>query len=189
MDIKGLGSDQEKTHDQVIEMESKGGYKVKVPYKYIISVLVRTSLENDRDCKCVPLPGVDGEALQDIADYMMEHKGVEPPLIEKPLRSNKMIDVCPHKWDAEFIDKLSTVRQRLYNFVLATNYMDIGSAMHLGCAKIASLIKGLPLEKIREVLNPEIGAKPTAIVKSTLMGAGVATVALPAPRNDEKSQK
>jgi len=24
--------------------------------------------------------------------------GVEPPIIEKPLRSKVMKDVCPHKW-------------------------------------------------------------------------------------------
>jgi hypothetical protein len=36
----------------------------------------------------------------------------------------------------------------------AANYMDIRSLLHLGCAKVASLIKGQPLEKIKEILDP-----------------------------------
>ena len=30
--------------------------------------------------------------------------------------------------------------------------MDIKSLLHLGCAKVASLIKGQPLEKIKDIL-------------------------------------
>jgi len=31
--------------------------------------------------------------------------------------------------------------------------MDIKSLLHLGCAKVASLIKGQPLEKIKDILS------------------------------------
>jgi len=40
----------------------------------------------------------------------------------------------------------------LYDLILAANYMDIKSLLHLGCAKVASLIKGQPLEKIKDIL-------------------------------------
>lgn len=30
--------------------------------------------------------------------------------------------------------------------------MDVKSLLHLGCAKVASLIKGQPLEKIKDIL-------------------------------------
>lgn len=33
--------------------------------------------------------------------------------------------------------------------------MDIKSLLHLGCAKVASLIKGQPLEKIKDILATE----------------------------------
>ncbi len=44
------------------------------------------------------------------------------------------------------------MRAQLYDLILAANYMDIKSLLHLGCAKVASLIKGQPLEKIKEIL-------------------------------------
>jgi hypothetical protein len=65
-----------------------------------------------------------------------------------------MADVCPHKPDAAMIDKVGEVKQNLYDLILAANYLDIKSLLHLGCAKVASLIKGQPLEKIKEILNP-----------------------------------
>jgi len=86
-------------------------------------------------------------------EYMNHHKGIEPPIIEKPLRSKIMKDVCKDPWDAEFIDKIGENRQQLYDLILAANYMDIKSLLHLGCAKVASLIKGQPLEKIKDILS------------------------------------
>jgi len=55
--------------------------------------------------------------------------------------------------------KIGETRQQLYDLILAANYMDIKSLLHLGCAKVASLIKGQPLEKIKEILDPNQGAK------------------------------
>jgi hypothetical protein len=50
----------------------------------------------------------------------------------------------------------------LYDLILAANYMDIKSLLHLGCAKVASLIKGQPLEKIKEILDPNPGLPKVA---------------------------
>ena len=44
----------------------------------------------------------------------------------------------------------------------AANYMDIRSLLHLGCAKVASLIKGQPLEKIKGILDPNAKPEPEA---------------------------
>lgn len=57
--------------------------------------------------------------------------------------------------DADYIDKIGENRQRLYDLILGANYMDIKSLLHLGCAKVASLIKGQPLDKIKEILDPK----------------------------------
>lgn len=83
---------------------------------------------------------------------MNHHKGAEPAIIEKPLRSKIMKDVVKDPWDAVFIDKIGENRQQLYDLILAANYMDVKSLLHLGCAKVASLIKGQPLEKIKDIL-------------------------------------
>ncbi len=84
---------------------------------------------------------------------MEHHQGVEPPIIPKPLRSKEMKQVVTDEWDAKFIDKIGENRKALYDVILAANYMDIKSLLHLGCAKVASLIKGQPLEKIKEILT------------------------------------
>jgi len=60
---------------------------------------------------------------------------------------------APFARDAAYIDKIGETRQQLYDLILAANYMDIKSLLHLGCAKVASLIKGQPLEKIKEILD------------------------------------
>ncbi len=86
---------------------------------------------------------------------MNHHKGTEPNLIEKPLRSKLMKEVCKDPFDAEFIDQIGEDRQLLYDLILAANYMHVNSLLHLGCAKVASLIKGQPLEKIKGILSPE----------------------------------
>jgi len=126
-----------------------------------ISTLVKTSLETDDTSQEVPIPGVAGPILGLVVEYMGHHKGQEPPLVEKPLRSKLMKDVVSDKWDAEFIDKIGENRQQLYDLILAANYMDVKSLLHLGCAKVASLIKGQPLEKIKEILDPKGGATTT----------------------------
>ena len=125
-----------------------------------ISKLVSQALENDSNATEVPIPGAKGAILDLVVQYMVHHAGTEPPIVEKPLRSKVMKDVCKDAWDAEFIDTIGNNRQQLYDVILAANYMDVKSLLHLGCAKVASLIKGQPLEKIKDVLAvDQSGAK------------------------------
>jgi len=137
-----------------IKLVSKDGKDFSLEKKYVfISTLVKTSLETDATASEVPMLGVKGDILSKVVDYMIHHKGSEPPIIEKPLRSKIMKDVCKDAWDADYIDKIGENRQQLYDLILAANYMDIKSLLHLGCAKVASLIKGQPLEKIKDILS------------------------------------
>jgi len=160
-DVKGLDDDKDATKPLKLTSKDKKEFTVERKQAFI-STLVKTSLENDDKAEEVPIPGVTGAILDLVVQYMKEHKGVEPPIIEKPLRSKVMKDVCPHKPDADYIDKIGDNRQQLYDLILAANYMDIKSLLHLGCAKVASLIKGQPLEKIKEILDPNQGAKKDA---------------------------
>jgi len=152
-DLGGLDDDDEGN----IKLCSKAGdsqKSVNMQRKFaFISVLVKTSIENDSSATEVPLPGVEGPILELVSNYMQHHKGVEPGIIEKPLRSKVMKDVCKDGWDAIYIDTIGADRQQLYDLILAANYMDIKSLLHLGCAKVASLIKGQPLEKIKDILS------------------------------------
>jgi S-phase kinase-associated protein 1 len=136
----------------MITLKSKDQEEIQLERKFaFISKLVKTSLEADTTTE-LDIPGVEATILQLVVDYMTHHKGVEPAIIEKPLRSKNMKDVCKDSWDAEYIDKIGEDRQKLYDLILAANFLDIKSLLHLGCAKVASLIKGQPLDKIKDIL-------------------------------------
>lgn len=153
------GLDDDASSSSSIKLVSKDKKVFVVSRKNaIISNLVKTTLEQDASASEVPIPGVTGEILEKLVTYMNHHAGTEPPIIPKPLRSKEMKQVCSDAWDAEYIDKIGDVRQDLYDLILAANYMDVKSLLHLGCAKVASLIKGQPLEKIKEILSK--GTKP-----------------------------
>ena len=84
--------------------------------------------------------------------YLNHYKGREPVLPERPLRSRLMADVVQDKFDAAYIDEIANNRQALYELIMGAMFMDIRGLIHLGCAKVASLIKGLPLDRIKEAL-------------------------------------
>lgn len=96
--------------------------------------------------------------LREVVRYVASHKTKQPPVIEKPLRSSVMKNVCVCQWDAWFIDSVAEDRQLLYDIILVSNALNIQGLLHLGCAKVASLIKGQPLERIREVLGAPAGS-------------------------------
>merc|ERR1712045_57518 len=97
-DLGGLDDDDTGT----LKLTSKAGDNTKSvsieKKNAYISVLVKTSIENDSQATEVPLPGVEGPILLLVTEYMNHHKGVEPPIIEKPLRSKIMREVCKDSW-------------------------------------------------------------------------------------------
>merc|ERR1712110_148564 len=118
--------------DGDMKLTSKDKKTFTLPKKNaFISVLVKTSIENDENATEVPLPGVEGDILEFVVEYMTHHQGVEPSIVESPLKSTVMKEVCQDDW--------------------AANYMDIKSLLHLGLAKVASLIKGQPLDKLKDI--------------------------------------
>ena len=152
----GLDDDDETE----IELVSKEGKKIKLRAKYAkISQLIKTTLSQDEDAKEITIIGVSTKILEKVLEYMNHHEGKEPEIIPKPLRSNEMKTVCSNEWDAKFIDTNGENRQDLYDLILAANYMDIKGLLHLGCAKVASMIKGQPLEKIKDILSPQTSKK------------------------------
>ena len=150
-EAKGLSLDDVTGTLKLVSSDKKE-YEVERKYTFV-STLVKTSLDTDASATEVPIPGVKSGILAEVVIYMNHHKGVEPPIVEKPLRSKVMKDVCKDPFDADFIDRIGENRQALYDLILAANYMDIKSLLHLGCAKVASLIKGQPLEKIKDILT------------------------------------
>lgn len=139
-----------------IIVECKDGTKLTVERKYtVISVLMKTALINDPEATVYPAPCIKGNIMALIIEYMNHHQGLEPPIIEKPLRDKKMEKVCQDKWDADFIDRVGMSKPVLRRLILAANYLDMRVLLHLGGAKVASMIKGLTPEKVKEVMDPK----------------------------------
>jgi len=184
--VEGLSLDDDGGQLKLISKDSKD-FVVEKKYAFI-STLVKTSLDTDANATEVPMPGVKADILAKVVEYMNHHKGVEPPIIEKPLRSKVMADVCKDKWDADFIDKIGENRQQLYDLILAANYMDVKSLLHLGCAKVASLIKGQPLEKIKDILSK--GTNGSSVPSAAApVAASVSTPAADQKKEEKKDPK
>merc|ERR1711964_504804 len=67
--------------------------------------------------------------------------------------SIKMEKLVEDPWDAEFIT--TQTKKIVFQIILAANYMDIKSLLHLGCAQIATLIKGKSPEEIKKILGDD----------------------------------
>lgn len=127
--------------------------RFELPLSYLrVSTLVNQSLESDPTATEVKVD-ISKETLANIVTYLNHHKGGELPTIERPLRSRVMAEVVP-KFDAEFIDTVAENKQALYDLIMGSLFLDIRELTNLGCAKVASLIKGLPLDRIKQALNP-----------------------------------
>merc|ERR1711973_576449 len=110
-------------------------------------------IEGDQDAKNIEIKKVSSEILRLIVDYLLHHKGKVPADIAKPIRSVKMEKIVEDEWDANFINAQS--KRNIFQIILGANYMDIKSLLHLGCAKIATMIKGKSPEEIKKILSEE----------------------------------
>eukprot|EP01084_Bolivina_argentea_P124493 220593_1 len=93
---------------------------------------------------------VNDESMHRILQYLGHHKGIKPQSISKPIRSVKMERIVSDIWDAHYINSFS--KKVIFQVILAANYLDCPCLLHLGAAKIATLIKGKSPEEIRNIL-------------------------------------
>ncbi len=114
----------------------------------------KESFNIDKNNNDISLSNVDGETLSYIVQFLKEHNGTEPPLPEKPVKSKEMKDITT-EWMAKFIDDIvSKDINQLYKVISAANYLYINSLLHICCAKIASMLKGVPIDEIKNTLLP-----------------------------------
>jgi len=97
----------------------------------------------------IPMVHIKGSILNKIVMYMKYHIDNPPKDIEMPLKSPNMSEVV-EQWDADFVDM---VQEELFDLIGAANYLHIEPLLELGCAKVASLMKGKTPEQIRKALN------------------------------------
>ena len=138
------------TVDDTLFLVTQELEKVPVAKKIaVMSELVSTMVEGDKEEKDIPLPNVKKVILEKIISYMKYHVDSPSKEIEKPLKSANMNEVVS-QWDADFCD---VDQETLFEMILAGNYMDIKSLLDLCCAKVASMIKGKTPEQIRKTFN------------------------------------
>ncbi len=148
----------------VTEDKEKKQYVVNRVHAAIQSGLILHALD-DKDMKEFPVPGIKSiKAMNAIVAYIAHWKDKVAPILEKPVRSADMKVNCKYdEWDATFIDEIifnekkEVNMQQLYDLILGANYMEMVPLLHLASGKVATRIKGKPLEAIREILNE--GAK------------------------------
>lgn len=115
--------------------------------------LVKSIVDGDQEVERIEIKKVNANILELIIKYLKHHNGKVPADIAKPIRSVKMEKIVEDEWDAQFINGLS--KKAVFQVILGANYMDIKSLLHLGCAKIATLIKGKSPEEIKKILSEE----------------------------------
>lgn len=104
--------------------------------------------END-DIIEIPLLNVSGESLKVIVDFLKYYHKEKMGVIPRPIPSVSVGDFVNNEWYVNFIDKMSS--KEIFEIILAANYMAIQPIIDLGCAKIATLIKGKTPEEVKEL--------------------------------------
>ncbi len=146
--------------EEFITIISNDNIEYKVNKKFLsISNFLNTALELENN-KIINV-NVNSNILSIILEYINHHQGTPGKIPEQPLRSKNLKDLIDEQ-DANFINKIGgetenepEKRKVLYELITACNYLDLKCLLYISCAKIASLIKGEPLEKIKNILNYE----------------------------------
>ena len=116
-----------------------------------VSALLASMIDDEDDEKVIeiPLPNVRGRVLALVAAFCKEHANSPMPEIEKPLKCSNLSEVVS-QWDSDFVD---IEMELLSELMVASNYLDLKCLLHLTCAKVALMIRGLTPKEIRKQFN------------------------------------
>lgn len=148
----------------------------------LISGLVRHALSGDKKANRVPVPCkfATSETMKYVISYMNHQNGTPATIIPDPITSKKMKDMLKDEWLVEFVDNFTpemksdvknpektmydsyTLEQKqkvpetrnVMRFVTETlNYMSITCLLYTLCAKYATMIKGVPEERMQGIID------------------------------------
>jgi S-phase kinase-associated protein 1 len=105
----------------------------------------------------IPVP-VSSQLLDLVVKFLLHHQKEGMAHIPSPLRHTDMKLNVADLWLVDFIEGVylsdrGGSKQQLRDLILAANFLCVRSLLHLGCATLASLIKGKPLEQIHDILT------------------------------------
>eukprot|EP00588_Corethron_pennatum_P014043 CAMPEP_0194282918 /NCGR_PEP_ID=MMETSP0169-20130528/24249_1 /TAXON_ID=218684 /ORGANISM="Corethron pennatum, Strain L29A3" /LENGTH=169 /DNA_ID=CAMNT_0039028385 /DNA_START=14 /DNA_END=523 /DNA_ORIENTATION=- len=134
--------------DQVFEVDAAAA-KIS---SLVANVLNDGAGEDNDDDNEIPLPLVRADILRKVVEFCEHYEADPMEEITTPLRSSDMSDLV-QEWYAEYIDPLKHDLRVLFDLLLAANFMEVGPLLELGCAAVASLMRGRTAEEIRLTFN------------------------------------
>merc|ERR1712096_10675 len=101
------------------------------------------------------------EALRYAVDYVTGLGDRKPKDIQKPIRSVNIVECIADEDRADAENMLALFadgegKRAVFDVILAANYLDIKSLLHLGCVQIATQIKGKSPAEIRAILGDDL---------------------------------
>jgi len=101
------------------------------------------------------------DALQFCVDYVTGLGDRKPKDIQKPIRSVNIVECIADEDRADAENMLALFadgegKRAVFDVILAANYLDIKSLLHLGCVQIATQIKGKSPAEIRAILGDDL---------------------------------
>jgi len=104
-------------------------------------------------CQRIEVTQVPTATMRNVLRYLGHHQGVKPAPLPCPLRSIHMEQIVSDPWDARYVDAMD--KKTVFETILAANYLDCQPLLHLGAAKIATLIKQLDQQEINRIIEEE----------------------------------
>ena len=101
----------------------------------------------------IKIPNIELLILRKVIEYCDHYKNSEPKELTKPLTSKNLLDHGASEWDVKYIDIKNI--DELVDLIVASSFLDIEGLTDLGCAHVASLIKGKSVQEIRDMFGIE----------------------------------
>jgi S-phase kinase-associated protein 1 len=138
-----------------ITLVSSDGEEIEVEKSVaLLSKTVTNMIEDQEDSDRLPLANVRGDILKLTMDWCKKHAdAVKKAGVTEETKLPAEEKTELEKWDKEFA--AIGDQTRLFELILAANYLDIKNLLDLMCLTVANMIKGKGPEEIRATFNIE----------------------------------
>ena len=127
----------------------KGGQRKNLSLEAANGSEVIKNLIKDFPGEEINFENIPDDILTKIIEYLEHHKSIPPKKIPMPL-PKKDFKECVDQWDYEFIN---IELEKIFEIMMAANYMHIQSLLDLTSAKIADVIRGKSPEEINRMFK------------------------------------
>ncbi len=114
------------------------------------SGLIKVILENDSDVLVIPFCEIKSNILELVILFMKYDGPERDNEIPKPIHPEKEMKDIVGEWRANFVDIEKDI---LFDLILAANYLNMDSLLHLTCSKVALFLRGKTVEQIKDELK------------------------------------